>query len=71
MLSRTHRTVFLKGTAYETTATAVTPCSLHRLERTDLEVAMEQHPVIRKRLEENSEFLCSRDRGDPRGLLTV
>src|SRR5215467_13508763 len=41
----------LSGGPYLSTATAMTSCSLYRLERADLEVAMANSPVIRDALE--------------------
>jgi CPA1 family monovalent cation:H+ antiporter len=40
----------LGGEPYNATATAVTPCSLYRLERLDLEVAIANSPTIREAL---------------------
>jgi CRP-like cAMP-binding protein len=37
-----------------TTVTAVTPCTLYKLHRSDLEVTMAMQPVVRKALEEES-----------------
>jgi CPA1 family monovalent cation:H+ antiporter len=43
----------LGGEPYGATATAVTRCSLYRLERMDLEVAIANSPIIREALEKN------------------
>ena len=43
----------LGGKPYSATATAVTPCSLYRLERMDLDVAIANSPIIREALEKN------------------
>jgi len=45
----------LRGGPYLSTATAMTLCSLYRLERTDLEVAIANSPIIREALEKNGE----------------
>ncbi|HKV40556.1 MAG TPA: cyclic nucleotide-binding domain-containing protein, partial [Blastocatellia bacterium] len=44
-------TALLPGEPYIDAATAVTPCSLYRLERVDLEVAMANDPIVRRALE--------------------
>jgi CPA1 family monovalent cation:H+ antiporter len=43
----------LRGEPYNATATAVTPVSLYRLERGDLDVAIANSPIIREALEKN------------------
>jgi CPA1 family monovalent cation:H+ antiporter len=45
------------GEPYRATATAVTSCSLYRLERTDLEVAIANSPIIREALINNGKAL--------------
>jgi CPA1 family monovalent cation:H+ antiporter len=51
----------LRGEPYDATATAVTPASLYRLERGDLDVAIANSPIIREALEKNSPFIDQRD----------